>query len=722
MAPFRPAGERGTCWPPRTCYKRRMRPSLLDPLFAPAAALPGIGPKNARLFDRLLDRGQGARVIDVLFHLPYATLDRRSRPKIRDAVPGEIVTIQARVVEQRGAQGFRSRAPFKVLVEDDTGDVELVFFLANHEWVRSRLPIGATRWISGKLELWDGRRQMVHPDRVMNAEELDRLPSVEPVYGLTEGLYQRGVARAAEGALKRLPPMPEWLSAKTLADLKLPNFTQALAAMHRPETPKDVDPAGSAATRLAYDELLANQLALLLMRARMRVIPGRAHKAEGALAQRLEAALPFSLTGAQRQAIDEIRADLRAEKRMLRLLQGDVGSGKTVVALMAMAEVVEAGRQAAMMAPTEILARQHYGRIAPLAARAGLRIALLTGRDKAAARRASLAALAEGTIDIAVGTHALFQESVAFADLGLAVVDEQHRFGVRQRLALASKGAAVDLLVMTATPIPRSLVLAYFGDMDVSALREKPPGRKPIDTRILPIERIGEVVARLSQAVAAGARAYWICPLVDESETLDVAAAEERAQALSAMFGDAVGLAHGKMAGPERDAAMERFQRGTTTILVATTVVEVGVDVPEATIMIVEHAERFGLAQLHQLRGRVGRGAGRSSCLLLYKGPLGEAARARLEILRETEDGFRIAEEDLKLRGEGDVLGSRQAGAPGFRFARLDIHSGLLARARAEAEAALRRDERLAGDANRGLRLLLYLFERDEAIRLIEAG
>ena len=432
------------------------------------------------------------------------------------------------------------------------------------------------------------------------------------------------------------------------------------------------------------------------MRARMRAIPGRAHRAEGALARRLEAALPFSLTGAQQQAIDDIRADLKAEKRMLRLLQGDVGSGKTVVALMAMADVVEAGRQAAMMAPTEILARQHYERIAPLAERIGLRIKLVTGRDKSSARRATLAALAEGEIDIAVGTHALIQESVAFADLGLAVVDEQHRFGVRQRLALASKGAAVDLLVMTATPIPRSLVLAYFGDMDVSALREKPPGRQPIDTRVLPIERLGEVVARLGQATAAGARAYWICPLVEESETLDVAAAEERAGALTAIFGRrrrADAWQDGRSA--ERDAAMERFERGQTTILVATTVVEVGVDVPEATIMIVEHAERFGLAQLHQLRGRVGRGAGRSSCLLVYKGPLGEAARTRLETLRETEDGFRIAEEDLRLRGEGDVLGARQAGAPGFRFARLDIHGGLLARARDEAEAALRRNERL---------------------------
>ena len=699
-----------------------MRPSLLDPMFAPAASLPGIGPKNAKLFDRLLDKSEGSRVIDVLFHLPQATVDRRARPKIRDAVPDTIVTLEATVTEHREPGSARSRAPFKVLVEDDTGDVELVFFLANDEWVRSKLPVGARRWISGKLELWDGRRQIVHPDRVMDADEFARLPSVEPVYGLTEGLYPRTVARAAEAALKRLPRLPEWLSEDTLSRQKLPGFAEALAAMHRPVRPEDIDAAGPAATRLAYDELLANQLALLLMRARMRAIPGRAHHAEGALGRRLEAALPFALTKAQKQAIDDIRADLKAEKRMLRLLQGDVGSGKTVVALIAMADVVEAGRQAAMMAPTEILARQHYERMAPLAERIGLRIKLITGRDKAPARRAALAELAEGKIDIAVGTHALIQESVAFADLGLAVVDEQHRFGVRQRLALASKGAAVDLLVMTATPIPRSLVLAYFGDMDISALREKPPGRQPIDTRVLPIERLGEVVTRLGQATAAGARAYWICPLVEESETLDVAAAEERAGALAAVFGGAVGLMHGKMAGPERDTAMERFERGQTTILVATTVVEVGVDVPEATIMIVEHAERFGLAQLHQLRGRVGRGADRSSCLLVYKGPLGEAARTRLETLRETEDGFRIAEEDLRLRGEGDVLGARQAGAPGFRFARLEIHGGLLARAREEAEAALRRNERLTGEENRGLRLLLYLFERDEAARLLEAG
>jgi ATP-dependent DNA helicase RecG len=696
-----------------------MRPSLLDPLFAPAATLPGVGPKNAKLFDRLLGRPQGARVLDVLFHLPTATLDRRSRPKIRDAVPGTLVTIEARVVEHR-ASGPRSRAPFKVVVEDDTGDVELVFFLANPEWVRSRLPIGATRWISGKLELYDGVRQIVHPDKVLNAEEFARMADVEPVYALTEGLFQRTVGRAAQAALKRLPQMPEWIAAGVLEDLKAPSFAGALATMQEPKAPGDVDPAGPAGVRLAYDELLSNQLALLIVRARLRGAGGRAHKGDGALGRRLEAALPFALTGAQRQVLAEIRADLKAEKRMIRLLQGDVGSGKTVVALLAMADVVEAGRQAAMMAPTEVLARQHFDRMAPLAASVGLSMALMTGRDRPAERRATLAALAGRTLDIAVGTHALFQEGVTFADLGLAVVDEQHRFGVRQRLALAGKGEATDLLVMTATPIPRSLVLAYFGDMDVSALREKPPGRQPIDTRALPIERIDEVVTGLSRALAGGQRAYWICPLVEESETLDAAAAEDRAEALRAVFGGAVGLVHGRMTGPEKDAAMERFQHGETKVLVATTVVEVGVDVPEATIMIVEHAERFGLAQLHQLRGRVGRGTARSSCLLLYRGPLGEEAQARIEILRATEDGFVIAEEDLRLRGEGDVLGARQAGAPGFRFARLEIHGGLLRRARHDALAAVERSDRLAADP--ALRLLLYLFERDEAAKLIEAG
>lgn len=699
-----------------------MRPALLDPLFAPIATLPGVGPKNAKLFDRLLGKSDGARVIDLLFHLPHATLDRRARPRIAEAPRDALVIIEVRVAEHRPPPNARSKAPFKVLVEDETGDIELVFFLANHEWVKSRLPVGATRWVSGKLEMWDGHLQMVHPDRVLDAEELAKLPPVEPVYGLTEGLYPRTVQKAAQAALARLPHLPEWIEDASLSRLGGLPFAEALAAFHSPRAPQDIEPPSPASRRLAYDELLANQLALMLVRARMRDLAGRVNASEGRLAAKLLAALPYALTGAQTRAIAEIRADMESPQRMIRLLQGDVGAGKTVVALMAMAHVVEAGRQAALMAPTEILARQHFERMKPMGDAVGLRFALFTGRDTAAQRRAQLAQLAAGEIDIAVGTHALFQESVAFRDLGLAVVDEQHRFGVHQRLALASKGEAADLLVMTATPIPRTLVLTYFGDMDVSALDEKPPGRTPIDTRTLPVERLDEVVAAVGRAIAGGARAYWVCPLVEESETLDVAAAEERAESLRAFFGDAVGLVHGKMKGADKDAAMDRFQRGETKVLVATTVIEVGVDVPEATIMVIEHAERFGLAQLHQLRGRVGRGAGRSTCLLLYKGPLGEASRARLTILRETEDGFRIAEEDLRLRGEGDVLGARQAGTPGFRLARLEFHADVLRMARTQAEAAIARAPHLAGDENRALRTLLYLFEREAAVRLLEAG
>jgi ATP-dependent DNA helicase RecG len=699
-----------------------MRPALLDPLFAPAATLPGVGPKIGKLVDRLLDRAAGARILDILFHLPYATLDRRARPKIRDAPREAIATLEVRVAEHRPPPNARSKAPFKVLVEDETGDVELVFFLANHDWIRKQLPLGATRWVSGKLEMWDGHLQMVHPDRVMDAEALAKMPAVEPVYGLTEGLFPRVLAKAAQGAMARLPRLPEWIADSNARRLRAPTFAEALGAMHNPQRPGDIDPAGPAATRLAYDELLANQLALLMVRARMRNLAGRAHVSDRRLAAKIEAALPFRLTGAQNRSLGEIRADLASPKRMLRLLQGDVGSGKTIVALIAMADVVEAGRQAALMAPTEILARQHFERMAPLAEAAGLRIALLTGRDKASERSRTLAALAQGEIDLAVGTHALFQESVAFRDLGLAVVDEQHRFGVHQRLALTSKGEAADLLVMTATPIPRTLVLTYFGDMDVSALDEKPPGRSPIATRALPLDRLSDVVAAIGRAIASDARAYWVCPLVEESEELDVAAAQERAAALRTIFGTAVDVIHGRMKGPDKDAAMERFQRGETKVLVATTVIEVGVDVAEATIMVIEHAERFGLAQLHQLRGRVGRGARRSTCLLLYKSPLGDVARARLEILRETEDGFRIAEEDLRLRGEGEVLGARQAGAPGFRLARLEIHGQLLSLARDEAQAALARSPRLSGEENRALRALLYLFERDEAVRLLEAG
>jgi ATP-dependent DNA helicase RecG len=699
-----------------------MRPSLLDPLFAPAASLPGVGPKIGKLIDRLLVEGNvPARLIDLLFHLPIATIDRRNRPKIAEAPLDTIVTIEATVVEHQ-TPGPRSKAPYKVLVEDETGDILLVFFLANHQWIEKSLPVGERRWISGKLELWEGHRQMVHPDRVLDEAGLAKLPMVEPVYGLTEGLHQRVLAKAIAAALARLPSLPEWHRYEVVKLPAMPTFAVALKSVHEPQDPTDIAAMAPARLRLAYDELFAHQLALMLLRASLRQRAGRVHHGDGRLAKKIAAALPFALTNAQTQALAEIRQDLTAEARMLRLLQGDVGSGKTLVALFAMAHVVEAGRQAALMAPTEILARQHFAGMAGFAEAAGLRLALLTGRDKASERAKTLAALAAGEIDIAIGTHALFQEAVAFRDLGLAVVDEQHRFGVHQRLALGEKGEGADILVMTATPIPRTLVLTYFGDMDISTLREKPPGRQAIETRALPLERLSEVVDRLAKAIASGARAYWVCPLVAESEELDVAAAEERSVALTEIFGNKVGLLHGKMKGPDKDRAMAAFAKGDTQILVATTVIEVGVDVPEATIIIIEHAERFGLAQLHQLRGRVGRGRVKSSCLLLYRAPLGETAKARIAVMRDTEDGFRIAEEDLRLRGEGEVLGTRQSGSPGFRLAELSLHADLLALARGQAQRVIKENPRLEGEAGRALLLLLYLFERDAAVKLLQAG
>ena len=704
-----------------------LRPAILDPYFAPATTVPGVGPKIAPLIDRLVGaQGQPARVVDLLFHIPTGGIDRRLRGSIAEAPVGEQVTLAVTVVDHQPGPLNRSKAPYRVVVEDATGDIALIFFNLPRQRIQGLLPVGAQKIISGKIELWDGRRQMVHPDRILDAREADKLPTVEPVYGQTEGLTSRLIARFTNAALERVPELPEWQDPAWMQRNAFPPFREALAALHRPP---DADAAKAEALernparrRLAYDELLASQLALAIVRSRMRRKPGRANAGDGRLVEAFTQALPFPLTGAQARAVAEIREDMVSDKRMLRLLQGDVGAGKTVVGLLAMASAIEAGRQAAMMAPTEILARQHFERLKPMVEAQGLRIALTTGRDKASARRAVLEALAAGSIDIVIGTHALFQENVIFKDLGVAVVDEQHRFGVHQRLALGAKGEAVDVLVMTATPIPRTLALAHFGDMDISVLDEKPAGRKPIATKLISLERLGEVVGSIGRALDGGARVYWVCPLVGESEALDLAAAEERAEDLRRIYGDAVGLVHGKLPGPEKDAAMERFIAGETKILVSTTVIEVGVDVPQATIMVIEHAERFGLAQLHQLRGRIGRGADASTCLLLYKGPLGETAKARLEIMRETEDGFRIAEEDLRLRGEGEMLGSRQSGLPGFRLARLETDGDLLTVARDEARLIMERDRELEGTRSDALRALLYLFERDAGVRLLRAG
>lgn len=699
-----------------------MRPPVLNPLFASITSLPGVGPKLAVLYGRLLGREE-PRVIDLLLHMPSGTIDRRARPKLNEVTPGQVVTVSVTVDYHKPAPPNRSRAPYRVVTSDDTGlTLTLTFFHAKRDYLEKLLPVGEKRYVSGTAEFYDGNLQMVHPDRVVDEKGFADLPLVEPVYPLTEGLNLGNVRRVMEGALARIPDLPEWQDEAWVSRERLPGFAEALRSLHKPQDPHNIAPESPHWTRLAFDELLAGQLALALMRAHMRRQSGRGTSSEGLLRAKILKALPYTLTHSQQQAVNDIVNDLALPQRMLRLVQGDVGSGKTVVALIAAATVIEAGRQAALMAPTEILARQHFATIEPLAKAAGIHAAILTGRERGGERKAILDRLALGEIDLIVGTHALFQDEVLFHDLALAIVDEQHRFGVHQRLALTQKGEAVDVLVLTATPIPRTLVLTFFGDMDISELREKPPGRQPIDTRTIALDRVGDVEDAIGRAIAEGKRAYWVCPLIEESEKIDLAAAEARYEDLRRRFGSKVDLVHGKMKAAEKDAAMERFASGQSQLLIATTVIEVGVDVPEATIMVIEHAERFGLAQLHQLRGRVGRGSGKSTCLLLYKGPLGETAKARLAILRESEDGFRIAEEDLRLRGEGDLLGTRQSGLPGFSVARLEVHGKYLGAARDDAKLILERDPQLQSERGAALRHLLYLFGKDEAIKLVRAG
>src|ERR1700745_1031448 len=647
-----------------------MRPSLLNRLFAPVTSLPGVGPKQDKLLRYLLSRDETPRLVDLLMHLPSQVIDRRARPKIRDAAGGTMVTLEVTVDRHRPPPPRNSRAPYLVYASDETGDVVLTYFRSPPGFVEKLLPVAAKRYVSGTLQMYDGVPQMVHPDRVVDEAGFAKLSGIDPVYPLTEGLALGSVRRAGAQALQKLPALPQWISPEVIRRCQFPDLKEALNRVHVPVELTDILPDGPFWSRLAFDELLAGQLALALVRAQLRRPAGNRHARDGHLRRKIIDALPYALTASQQEAAAAIAADLQQPVRMLRLLQGDVGSGKTVVALLAAAAVTEVGKQAALMAPTEILARQHIKTIAPLAERAGMRVAILTGREKGKERRELLAALEAGEIDLLVGTHALIQADVIFKALALAVVDEQHRFGVRERLALTSKGEAVDVLVLSATPIPRTLVLTYFGDMDISELREKPAGRQPIDTRAVPDSRLEEVRAGVGRALSSGKLVYWICPLVEESEaegTDHLTNATQRFESLEKRFGDKVGLVHGQMKGTEKDRVMAQFAAHEIQLLVATTVVEVGVDVPAATIMVIENAERFGLAQLHQLRGRIGRGAEASTCLLLYREPLNEMSKARLQVIRETTDGFRIAEEDLRLRGEGDVLGIRESGLPGYR-------------------------------------------------------
>ncbi|MCG7518353.1 ATP-dependent DNA helicase RecG [Ruegeria sp. Ofav3-42] len=693
------------------------RPEVLFPLFAGLETLDGVGPKTAQV---MVQSGiESPR--DVLFGLPYAVVDRRRRESIKGADLPTTLTVEVTVGTHRPPRN--KGGAYRVHVENSQTDFQLVFFHARGDYLKKVLPQGSRRVISGKLELFDGMAQMVHPDHMLPLENAGDIPEFEPVYHLTQGITQKTAYKAARSALARAPQLAEWIDPAQVGQQNWSDWATAISAAHNPQGADDVAAHAPARERLAYDELFAHQVTLALARQRERKARGIMSVGTGSLQAKVLRSLPYKPTGAQIRAIEEITADMASDARMNRLLQGDVGAGKTLVAFMALLVAVEAGGQGVMMAPTEILARQHLEGLRPLAEEAGVVLEILTGRDKGAERRAKLAALKQGDIHILVGTHAVFQSDVEFRALRLAIVDEQHRFGVRQRMELSEKGQGADVLVMTATPIPRSLALAQYGDMDVSVLDEKPPGRKPIKTAIISTERMEDVVAHLRRAINEGRQCYWVCPLVDESEVSDLTAAEERFKRLRTVMGEGmVGLVHGQMPAADKDAAMAAFQKGETKVLVATTVIEVGVNVPNASIMVIERAEIFGLAQLHQLRGRVGRGEADSTCLLMYQPPLSEGGRKRLEVLRETEDGFRISETDLQMRGAGDLIGTAQSGLPKFRIADLERQAGLMAIAQADARNMLSKDPKLGTERGQAVRVLLWLMKQDQAIRLISVG
>ena len=700
-----------------------MRPKLLYPLFEPIGKLHGIGPRLAKLVSKAVGYAgrDEARIIDLVWHLPTGIIDRRHVVPITQGQDGGICTLIVRV--EKHTPPSRRNLPYRIEVSDASGSMGLVFFHARGDYLLKQLPLGEQRLISGKFEWRHGKAQMVHPDIIERPELKDQVARIEPIYGLTAGLTLKVMQKAVADAVTRVPAMPDWLPAGLAIREKWDDFSSSIRNLHGDaNTQPALTTDAPARRRLAYDELLADQLALALVRHRQKRHHGRALPPAGRLRDVALGILPFALTGAQQRAIQEIDADLTAPTKMLRLLQGDVGSGKTIVAFLTALRAIEAGYQTAIMAPTELLARQHLDTIQPWADACGVPIALVTGKVDRKTRIETQARLESGTLKLAIGTHALFQTKVAFQNLGLVIVDEQHRFGVGQRLALGDKGERVDMLVMTATPIPRTLSMTTYGDMDVSILDEKPPGRQPVTTRAVTSDRLADVIARLKAAVAKGERAYWVCPLVEDSEKIDLVAAEQRAATLESHLPGQVGLVHGRMETAEKDRVVADFAVGRLAVLVATTVIEVGINVPEATIMVIEDANRFGLAQLHQLRGRVGRGVKPSSCVLLYQTKAGATARDRLKILRETDDGFRIAEEDLRIRGAGEMLGTRQAGLPRFRLADLDYHQDLLAISHQDARMIIEQDPELKGPRGDALRALLYLFERDAAIRYLRSG
>lgn len=695
-----------------------MRPEILFSLFKEVTTLPGLGPKLAALVEKVA----GSRVRDLVLFRPVSVIDRSLRPTIEDAPEGQIVTIRCEV--EGHIEPPKNRfTPYKVRMSDETGFLHLVYFKPRIDYLRRLLPEGETRIVSGKIERFGSEKQITHPDLVLTESEAMELGGLETVYPLTQGLSLKVLRKAIRAAMQNLPHLPEWHDGSVLHERNWPDWHHALHILHYPENIADTDPAHPARQRLACDELFARQLALQIVAQRRRRRAGQPVIGNGESVDKVLAAAPFTPTNAQLRSFGEISGDMASDRRMMRLLHGDVGAGKTFVAALAAARAYEAGLQTAIMAPTEILARQLARNIETFLKPAGMTVGVLTGRDKGKKRSDILDCLERGEIDVVCGTHALFQEGVTFSNLGLVVIDEQHRFGVSDRLKLSSKGRRPELLVMTATPIPRTLSLSVYGHMDMSRLDEKPAGRQPPDTRTISMDRIDSVIDAIGRAIQRNERVYWVCPLVEESDLSDLSAAEDRYRQLAAIYGeDRVGLVHGRMKAADKDAEAMRFRDGEIDILVATTVIEVGIDAPDATIMIIEHAERFGLAQLHQLRGRVGRSDKASTCLLLYQAPLGEIARKRLDIMKQTDDGFVIAEEDWKLRGAGDPLGVRQSGLPEYRLVDIEAHLDLIPLANEAAKKAVYEDPDFKGRYAEARRILLYLFEQDEGIRLIESG
>lgn len=693
-----------------------MRPEKLNGLFSSLENLPGIGPKWAKLLKNLC----GSTILSVLFHLPIHVLHRPLVKTIKNIPNKSLITVEVEVLEHK--KPYSRRAPYHIICQAYDGIIDIVFFNYRKDYIVAQLPVGEKRLISGQVERFANKFQMSHPDYIAKVDEAWKIPVFEPIYPLTQGVSNKLMQRAVQEALKFLPSLPEWQNDERMKQEGWPSFKEALYQAHNPQKLEEITAANKARQRLAYDELMANQLALVMARQKMKRLKGHAICGDETLQQKLLAFLPFELTNAQKRVISEIKEDMKTPFRMLRLLQGDVGSGKTIVGLMALLNAVECGYQGCLMAPTDILVRQHYDKISQMCQHLGVQVVLLTGREKGKKREEILSLIANGDAQIVIGTHALFTADVLFQKLGLVIIDEQHRFGVEQRLALTSKGQGTDVLVMTATPIPRTLALTYYGDMDLSQIDEKPPTRQPVDTRVLSVKKMDEVISKLQQAVNQGKQIYWVCPLVEETEKSDLANATARAEALEAFFPGKTGLIHGKMSGVEKDDTMQAFVQGKYAILVATTVIEVGVDVPNASIMIIEQAERFGLSQLHQLRGRIGRGQEKSSCLLLYDYPLSDTAKKRLEVMRSTEDGFLIAEEDLKLRGAGEVLGTRQSGLEAFSLTDEALQNELLPIARREAIDFFKEDSMLSSARGENLKILLYLFNKDKEIQTLKAG